>query len=128
VSPFCDWLCDRSNGFRSFIGYSNANYALAEVRDPVRTLKRAAPIAMSAVTIVYLLVNIAYFGVVSKADIVESRRIVAYGSRFSLTYCGISVFFLSFVRALFFRNLFGAATEKVRIFLLSVRNMFSCSA
>ncbi|KAJ7122250.1 hypothetical protein C8R44DRAFT_876555 [Mycena epipterygia] len=31
---------------RSFIGYSNANYALPEVKDPVRTIKRAAPLAI----------------------------------------------------------------------------------
>ncbi|CDO75763.1 hypothetical protein BN946_scf184921.g39 [Trametes cinnabarina] len=60
-----------------FIGYSNANYALAEVRDPVRTIKRAAPIAMLSVTLVYFLVNIAYLAVVDKKEIVESGRIVA---------------------------------------------------
>jgi amino acid transporter len=62
---------------RSFIGYSNANYALSEVRDPVRTIKRAAPLAMALVTTVYLFVNIAYFAAVSKADILGSRRIAA---------------------------------------------------
>ncbi|KAJ3520567.1 hypothetical protein NMY22_g12697 [Coprinellus aureogranulatus] len=76
----------------SFIGYSNANYALSEIRDPIKTMKRAAPLAMSAVTAVYLLINVAYFAVVSKNDILNSNRIVA---------------------ALFFRNLFGPATEKV---------------
>ncbi|KAF9479857.1 APC amino acid permease [Pholiota conissans] len=75
----------------SFIGYSNANYALSEVRDPVRTIRRAAPLAMFSVSAVYLFINIAYFAVVSKTDILESRRIVA---------------------ALYFRNLFGPATER----------------
>ncbi|KAH9897021.1 amino acid transporter [Cubamyces lactineus] len=60
-----------------FIGYSNANYALAEVRDPVRTIKRAAPLAMLSVTLVYLLVNVAYLAVVDKEEIVGSGRIVA---------------------------------------------------
>jgi len=75
----------------SFIGYSNANYALSEVRDPVRTIKRAAPLAMFFVSAVYLFINVAYFAVVSKADILGSKRIVA---------------------ALYFRNLFGPATER----------------
>ncbi|KAF9041462.1 APC amino acid permease [Panaeolus papilionaceus] len=75
----------------SFIGYSNANYALSEVKDPVRTIKRAAPLAMVSVSTVYLFINIAYFSVVSKADILGSRRIVA---------------------ALYFRNLFGSTTER----------------
>ncbi|EIW55488.1 amino acid transporter [Trametes versicolor FP-101664 SS1] len=60
-----------------FIGYSNANYALAEVRDPIRTIKRAAPLAMLSVTFVYMLVNIAYLAVVDKEEIVGSGRIVA---------------------------------------------------
>ncbi|KAF7303614.1 High affinity methionine permease [Mycena indigotica] len=76
----------------SFIGYSNANYALSEVKDPVRTIKRAAPLAIVSVAVVYMLVNIAYFGVVSRGDILNSRQIVA---------------------ALFFRNLFGPATERI---------------
>lgn len=76
----------------SFIGYSNANYALSEIKDPVKTIKKAAPLAMGAVTAVYLLINVAYFAVVSKNDILNSRHIVA---------------------ALFFRNLFGPATEKL---------------
>ncbi|KAF9558568.1 APC amino acid permease [Agrocybe pediades] len=75
----------------SFIGYANANYALSEVRDPVRTIKRAAPLAMISVTVVYLFINVAYFAAVSKKNILESRRIVA---------------------ALYFRNLFGPTTEK----------------
>jgi amino acid transporter len=62
----------------SFIGYSNANYALSEIRDPVRTIKRAAPLAMCAVTAVYLLINVAYFAAVSKADILGSKRIIAW--------------------------------------------------
>lgn len=54
---------------RSFIGYANANYALSEVRNPVRTIKRAVPIAVFGVSMVYLLINVAYFAVVSKTDI-----------------------------------------------------------
>ncbi|KAJ7062146.1 APC amino acid permease [Mycena amicta] len=91
----------------SFIGYSNANYALSEVKDPVRTIKRAAPLAITSVAVVYMLVNIAYFGVVSRNDILNSRQIVA---------------------ALFFRNLFGPATERILsacIALSSLGNILS---
>ncbi len=63
---------------RSFRGFANANSSLSEIKDPVRTLSRAAPIAMAFVTFVYMFVNIAYFAVVSKTDILESERIVAY--------------------------------------------------
>ncbi|TDL24519.1 amino acid transporter [Rickenella mellea] len=91
----------------SFAGYSNANYALSEAKEPVRTLKRAAPLAVFSVTLVYMLVNIAYFAVVPKEEILDSNHIVA---------------------ALFFRNLFGAATEKtlsIAIALSTLGNILS---
>ncbi|KAL3425481.1 high affinity methionine permease [Phlyctema vagabunda] len=76
----------------SYIGYSNANYALAETRNPVQTLKKAAPAALALVSVLYMLVNIAYFAAVPKEEIVGSGRILA---------------------ASFFRNVFGAKAERV---------------
>lgn len=61
----------------SYIGYSNANYALGEAKNPVRTLKYAAPIALVSVSILYMFVNIAYFAVVPKELIASSGRILA---------------------------------------------------
>ncbi|KAI5821453.1 APA family basic amino acid/polyamine antiporter [Pyronema omphalodes] len=74
----------------SFVGYSNANYALSETKNPVRTLKIAAPTALILVGILYMLVNIAYFSAVPKDEILTSGRILA---------------------ASFFRNVFGHAAE-----------------
>ena len=68
--------CRPGRNFRSFDGYNNANCVLSEIRDPVRTIKRAAPIALAFITVTYLLVNIAYFGAVQKNDILGSGRIV----------------------------------------------------
>ncbi|CAG8888374.1 unnamed protein product [Penicillium egyptiacum] len=76
----------------SFIGYSNANYALSETKNPARTLKIAAPVAIIAVGVLYMFVNIAYFAAVSKEEMLESGSIVA---------------------AVFFRNMFGKQAEKV---------------
>lgn len=42
----------------SYIGYSNINYAMSEVRNPVRTLKRAGPTSLILVSILYMLVNV----------------------------------------------------------------------
>lgn len=42
----------------SYIGYSNANYALAETRNPVKTLKMAAPTALAIVGVLYMLANV----------------------------------------------------------------------
>ncbi|KIJ15324.1 hypothetical protein PAXINDRAFT_169126 [Paxillus involutus ATCC 200175] len=83
----------------SYIGYSNANTSLSEVRDPVRTIKRAAPLAMFFVTFVYLAVNVAYFAVVSKADMLGGGTIPA---------------------ALFFRNLYGPATERILSLIIAL--------
>jgi len=42
----------------SYIGYSNANYALSETKNPVRTLKIAAPLALGLVSVLYMLCNV----------------------------------------------------------------------
>lgn len=76
----------------SFIGYSNANYALSETKNPVRTLKIAAPLAIGSVGIFYMLCNIAYFAAVPKEQFLSSGQTVA---------------------ATFFGNMFGARAEKV---------------
>lgn len=44
----------------AYSGWENANYVLTEVRDAPKTLKRAAPLAVSTVTVLYVLANIAY--------------------------------------------------------------------
>ena len=75
----------------SFIGYSNANYALSETKNPTRTLKFAAPLALGTVSVLYMLANVAYFAGVSKQEILESKRLVA---------------------ASLFRNMFGESAER----------------
>ncbi|TPX22451.1 hypothetical protein DIZ76_014323 [Coccidioides immitis] len=75
----------------SYVGYSNANYCLSETRNPVRTLKIAAPIGVAMVGILYFLVNVAYFAAVPKEEMLLSGRILA---------------------ASFFRNVFGFKAER----------------
>jgi amino acid transporter len=75
----------------SYIGYSNANYALSETKNPVRTLKIAAPLALGSVAILYMFVNIAYFAAVPAEEIISSKRLVA---------------------ASLFRNVFGPKAER----------------
>ncbi|KAH7924907.1 amino acid transporter [Leucogyrophana mollusca] len=88
----------------SYIGYSNANYALSEVRDPVRTIKRAAPIAMLFVACAYLSINIAYFAVISKEDMLGSGTAAA---------------------SLFFRNLYGPATSRILSVIIALSTLAS---
>lgn len=61
----------------SYVGYSNANYALGEIKNPIKVLRVAAPAAFIGLAIIYLFVYIAYFAVVPKTDILESKRILA---------------------------------------------------
>jgi len=75
----------------SYIGYSNANYALSETKNPVKTLKLAAPLALGSVAILYMLVNVAYFAAVPAEEIISSKRLVA---------------------ASLFRNVFGPRAER----------------
>ena len=65
---------------------------MSETKNPVRTLKIAAPLAIGCVGVMYMLVNIAYFAAVSKQDMLESGTVVA---------------------AVFFGNMFGKQAERV---------------
>ncbi|PHH82584.1 hypothetical protein CDD82_5509 [Ophiocordyceps australis] len=69
----------------SFVGYSNANYALSETKNPTRTLKYAAPLAIGTISILYMLANVSYFAAVPKQEILDSKRLVA-ASLFRNTY------------------------------------------
>ena len=75
----------------SYIGYTNANYAMSEMKNPVRTLKIAGPASIAIVGVLYMLANIAYFAAVPKEEILSSGRILA---------------------ASFFRNVFGKRAER----------------
>ncbi|THH03279.1 hypothetical protein EW146_g10475, partial [Bondarzewia mesenterica] len=75
----------------AYDGWSNVNYILNDVKNPVRTLKIAGPLGLGVVTILYMLANVAYFAATTKAEILESGVTVA---------------------ALFFKNVFGNRAEK----------------
>lgn len=72
----------------SYKGWENANYVLGELQHPRRTLAIAAPLAVGGVTILYVLVNVAYFAAIPMDDLAKSEVLVA---------------------GLFFRNVFGAS-------------------
>ncbi|KAH8550710.1 amino acid permease-domain-containing protein [Umbelopsis sp. PMI_123] len=63
--------------FFAFEGWNNANYVISELHNPVRTLKVAALSAISIVSVLYVLANIAYFAVVPKEVIMSSNTVVA---------------------------------------------------
>jgi amino acid transporter len=61
----------------AYSGFDNLNNVMDEVKNPVRTLKSAAPVAMITIFVFYLLLNIAYFVVVPLDDIKTSGELVA---------------------------------------------------
>jgi amino acid transporter len=63
--------------FYSYAGLQNVNNVLNEVRDPVRTLRSAAPTALATACILYLLINVAYFLVVPLDEIKKGGELVA---------------------------------------------------
>ncbi|CAG8983455.1 hypothetical protein HYALB_00000624 [Hymenoscyphus albidus] len=58
-------------------GYSTANQVLGQVRNPIQTLKRTAPIALFLVSTAYICANIAYFAVVSREEFSSSGALIA---------------------------------------------------
>ncbi|KAI0687550.1 high affinity methionine permease [Earliella scabrosa] len=75
----------------AYAGWSNVNYVLNNVKNPVRTLKIAGPLGLGICAALYLLANISYFAAATKEEIQSSGVTVA---------------------SLFFRNVFGAQAQK----------------
>lgn len=95
------------NAIWSYVGYSNLFYALGEVRNPVRTMKIAGPLALVSLTTLYVLAQVAYFAAVPLDDILKSKQIIA---------------------ALFFKNVFGERSARALsafVALSAVANVFS---
>ncbi|WVQ78135.1 hypothetical protein IAT38_000216 [Cryptococcus sp. DSM 104549] len=61
----------------SYGGYNNAFNVVNEVKNPIKTLKRSAPLALSIVAVLYMLVNIAYFAAIPKDEIKTSTQVTA---------------------------------------------------
>lgn len=91
----------------SYVGYSNLFYAVGEVHNPLRAIKWGGPIALLVITILYELVQIAYFAAVPKEEVLQSKQIIA---------------------ALFFKNVFGESSARalsVFVALSAVANVYA---
>lgn len=54
---------------------------IEELKDPIKTLPRSIYISLPAVTIIYLLTNIAYFTVLSPEDIAGSVAVAMVSNK-----------------------------------------------
>ncbi|KAH9478194.1 High-affinity methionine permease [Psilocybe cubensis] len=75
----------------AYAGWSNVNYVMNDVKNPVRTLKIAGPLGLGICAVFYLLANVAYFAAATKQEIRTSGVTVA---------------------SLFFKNVFGTEAQK----------------
>ncbi|KAF7298689.1 Amino acid transporter [Mycena indigotica] len=75
----------------SYAGWSNVNNVMNDVKNPVRTLKIAAPLGLGICATLYLFANIAYFAVATKQEIIDANVTVA---------------------ALFFKKVFGEKAQR----------------
>ncbi|CAJ0593270.1 unnamed protein product [Cylicocyclus nassatus] len=63
------------SGVFSFSGYTYLNFVTEELKDPYKNLPRAIYISIPSITIIYMLVNIAYFAVLSTDEVLESDAV-----------------------------------------------------
>ncbi|KAI0338061.1 amino acid transporter [Trametopsis cervina] len=61
----------------AYAGWSNVNYVLNNVKNPVRTLKIAGPLGLGICAVLYLLANVSYFAAASKEEILKGGVTVA---------------------------------------------------
>ncbi|KAJ3782914.1 high affinity methionine permease [Lentinula aff. detonsa] len=61
----------------AYVGYENAFSVANEVKNPVPTLKKFAPLSLGIVFILYFMANVAYFATVPKELIKESHELTA---------------------------------------------------
>ncbi|KII96168.1 hypothetical protein PLICRDRAFT_240172 [Plicaturopsis crispa FD-325 SS-3] len=83
----------------SYAGWSNVNYVLNDVRNPVRTLKIAGPLGLGICAVLYILANISYFAAATKAELEHSGVTVA---------------------GLFFKNVFGEKAQRALSVLVAL--------
>ncbi|XP_047485534.1 Y+L amino acid transporter 2-like isoform X2 [Penaeus chinensis] len=66
----------------AYDGWDSCNMIIEEMKDPYRNLPRAIAISLTSVTLIYMLTNVAYFGVLSPGEILASEAVaVTFGQR-----------------------------------------------
>ncbi|KAJ1921122.1 hypothetical protein IWQ60_006839 [Tieghemiomyces parasiticus] len=61
----------------AYDGWNNLNYSLGELKRPRRNLPICVTSGIGIVAVLYLLTNVAFFSVISMADAVESKEVLA---------------------------------------------------
>ncbi|KAL6461643.1 hypothetical protein MHYP_G00297870 [Metynnis hypsauchen] len=70
------------NGMWAFDGWNQLNFITEELKDPYRNLPLAIMIGIPLVSVCYVLVNVAYFSVMTPTELLQSSAVaVTYGDR-----------------------------------------------
>lgn len=84
------------SGLFAFGGWNYLNFVTEELQDPYRNLPRAIWIALPLVTAIYVLVNLAYFAVVSHSEMLSSFAVaVTFGNRMFGSFAWIVPIFVA---------------------------------
>ncbi|TRY72032.1 hypothetical protein TCAL_01124 [Tigriopus californicus] len=69
------------SGLWSYDGWNNLNFVMEELQDPLRNLNLSILIGIPLVTVIYVLVNIAYLTVLSPSQVLRSDAVVVTWGR-----------------------------------------------
>lgn len=70
------------SGLYSYAGWNALNFITEEIKDPIKNMPKAIIISMTSITVIYLLVNVAYFIVLTPDEITSSDAIaVIFGKK-----------------------------------------------
>lgn len=70
------------SGLYSYAGWNALNFVTEEIKNPIKNMPRAIMISITTITVIYVLVNIAYFAVLGEKEISSSSAIaVTFGEK-----------------------------------------------
>ncbi|KAK7580606.1 hypothetical protein V9T40_001235 [Parthenolecanium corni] len=108
------------SGLFSFAGWNYLNFVTEEIKDPYKNLPRAICISLPSVTIIYVLVNFAYFVVLSQEELLSSDAV-------AVTFGAKTLGYFKFIMSLFVAGCtFGSLNSNIfaasRLFFVGAQN------